>query len=302
MDEFNSDESDNSAIHTSSSEGELSEDWEIECSTDTEQLIARIEREVTAGPMLIGGRIMTTEDPEEDEMVAGPSTSQIHADVTPKLDYKCFDREMCYALPKRTERTRIERCNTILPVLESLMSPPDHERGPSQDTPLVQPVTDGFHASYYIQNTRPYENISEVRYTGCMVCGRSVDVIKKEKVDWYMSKTTPRGEPEQITRLRREANENGLNTGSLLFAAHAMSQAAAFDGMNGMTVTTSAIGQEIVPGTLPSFYIQTTELLENSYLLVLFPEFIYPYNVLCIDRYVTSLLKQYDLKISKSGD
>ena len=205
LDESNSDESDNSVIYISSSEDELSEDWETDCSTDTEQLIARIEKEVTASPMLIGGRITTTEDPKEDEMVAGPSTSQIHADVKPKLDYKYFDRKMCYASLKRTERTWTERCNTILPVLESPMPPPDHERGPSQDTPLVQPVKDGFHASYHIQNTRPYQNISEVRYTGCMVCGRSVDVIKKEKVDWYMSRSTPRGEPEQITRLRREA-------------------------------------------------------------------------------------------------
>ena len=203
LDECNSDESDNSVIHISSSEDQLSEDWETDCFTDTEQLIARIEREVTASPMLIGGEIMTTEDHEEDEKVAGPSTSQIHAEVTPKLNYKYFDREMCYGPPKRTERTRIERCNTILPVLESPMSPPDHERAPSQDTPLVQHVTGGFHASYHIQKTRPYENIGEVRYTACMICGRSVDVIKKEKVDWYMSRSTPRGEPEQITRLRR---------------------------------------------------------------------------------------------------
>ena len=108
-------------------------------------------------------------------MVAGPNTTQMHADVTPKQDHKYFDREMCYAPPKRTERTRIEHCNTISPVLESPMSPPDHERGPMPDSPLVQPVTDGFHASYHIQNTRPYENISEVRYTGYglqVFCGR----------------------------------------------------------------------------------------------------------------------------------
>ena len=207
LDESNSDDSDNSVIYISSSDDELSEDWEMDCSTDKERLIARIEREVTASPILIGGRIMTTEDPEEYEMVAGPSTSQTCAEVTPKLDHRYFDRELCYTPPKKTERTRIELCNTILPVLESPMSPPDHERRPSQDTPLVQPVTNGFHASYHIQNTRPYENISEVRYTGCMVCGRSVDAIKKEKTDCYMSRSTPRDEPVQVTRLRREAYE-----------------------------------------------------------------------------------------------
>ena len=73
MDGFESSDSGDSVIYISSSEDEYTEAWETDCSTDTEQLIARIEREVTTSPMLIGGRIMTTEIPEEDEMVAGPA-------------------------------------------------------------------------------------------------------------------------------------------------------------------------------------------------------------------------------------
>ena len=65
-----------------------------------------------------------------------------------------------------------------------------------------------------------------------MVCGKAVDEIKKEKINWYMEKSTPRGEPEVITKLRREAYINGLNAGSLLFIAPAVSQAAACDGNN----------------------------------------------------------------------
>ena len=57
------------------------------------------------------------------------------------MDHKNFDLERCYAPSKRTEKSRIEICNTILPVLESPMSPPDHEKGPGQDTLLVQPIT-----------------------------------------------------------------------------------------------------------------------------------------------------------------
>ena len=70
-----SDESEASVIYISSSDDELSEGWETDCSTDTEQLIARIEKEVTSSPMLVGGRIMTTDDFEEEHMVAGPSSS-----------------------------------------------------------------------------------------------------------------------------------------------------------------------------------------------------------------------------------
>ena len=98
---------------------------------------------------------------------------------------------MCYAPPKAIGKSRIELCKTLLPVLESPMSPPEHERGPSLDTPLVQPAVSRFHASYHVQNTSPYQNVSEVRYFGCMDCSRFVDAIKKEKKDWYMQRSTP---------------------------------------------------------------------------------------------------------------
>ena len=247
--DYDSDESNESVIYISSSESEAS-DWETDCSTETEQLVARIEREVISSPMLIGGRIMTVDLPEEEEDTeAGPSSRQMQADVTPKLDHKYFDKEMCYAPPKKIGKSRIELCKTLLPVMESPLSPPPHERGPSVDTPLV--VADsGFRASYHIQNTRPYENVSETRYTECMVCGRSVDAIKKQRVDWYMDRSTPRDEPEFTTKLRREAYENGLNAGSFLFLTPAVSQAAACDGS---MITTTSNDQEVVPGTLPTF-------------------------------------------------
>ena len=182
--------------------------WESDCSTDTDKLVARIEREVSASPMLIGGRIMTVED-EPEEMVPGPSSSRQLDVVTPKLDHKYFVQEMCYAPPKAIKKSRIGPCKTLMPVLESPVSAPEHEKGPSLNTTLVQPTVSGFHASYHLQNTSPYQNVSEVRYTGCMVCGRSVDAIKTEKTDWYMRRSTPRNKPEQITRLRRGHSKMG---------------------------------------------------------------------------------------------
>ena len=135
IEEYDSDNSDKSVIYISSSKDEPS-DWETDCSTDTEQLIARIEREVTSSPKLIEGRIMTMDEPEDDS-IAGPSTSQVEEGVTPKLGLKYFDREMCYAPPKKFGKKRIELCNTIMPVLESPMSPPEHEKRPSMDTPTM---------------------------------------------------------------------------------------------------------------------------------------------------------------------
>ena len=72
---------------------------------------------------------------EQEEMIPDQSSSGQLDVVTPKLDDKYFDRKMCYAPPKAIEKSRIELCNTLLSVLESPMSPPVHESGPSLDTP-----------------------------------------------------------------------------------------------------------------------------------------------------------------------
>ena len=83
-----------------------------------------------------------------------------------------------------------------------------------------------------------------------MVCGRAINEIKDEKVRWYKERSTPRGEPEYITKLRREAYINAINAGSLLFIPPAVSQAAACDGIN---YTTSTIDQDVASGTLPIY-------------------------------------------------
>ena len=72
--------------------------------------------------MLIGGRVMTVDEPTEGEPEAGPCSTQTQTDVTPKLDHRYFDK-MCYAPPKKTGKSRIELCKTLLPVPESPMSP-----------------------------------------------------------------------------------------------------------------------------------------------------------------------------------
>ena len=73
---------------------------------------------------------------------------------------------------------------------------------------------------------------------------------KKRKSSWYLKKSTPRVEPEYITKLRKEVYEIGLNAGSFLFLAPAVSQPAACDGT---MITTTADSQDIAQGTLPTF-------------------------------------------------
>ena len=65
-----------------------------------------------------------------------------------------------------------------------------------------------------------------------------------------MEASTPKSEPAYITALRKEAYINGLNACSLLFIAPAVSQAAACDGTR---ITTTAVGQDVAPRTLPIY-------------------------------------------------
>ena len=246
-DDLESDLSGESVIYISSVEsGEVSDGWNSDCSTDTERLTERIEREVHASPMVIGGRIMTVEEVEEDETVQGPSTSRPRGTFTLGSEY--FNEELCFAPKKENALKRIQLCKIILPVAETPLSPPPHERGPSNETPLFPQASGTFRASYHIQNSRPLDNLSTQRCTSCMVCDRSIDEVKDEDVRWYMEQSTPLGELEYITKLRREAYINGMNAGSLLFIPPAVSQAAACDGIN---YTTSTMDQDVVSGTLP---------------------------------------------------
>ena len=159
FEEQSSEESADSVIYISSdSEDKVSSDWDSDWSTDTEALISKIKREVKSRPIPIAGRIMTTEG-LDDELEAGPSNAQPVPPSTPKLGFKHFDKEKCLA-PSKKQKTRIELCNTILPVLETPISPLDHERGPSLDTPMPQAVSDNYHVYYHIQNVLPYADLS----------------------------------------------------------------------------------------------------------------------------------------------
>ena len=91
---------------------------------------------------------MTTEG-LDDEMEAAPSSSQPVTPTTPKLGFKYFDEKLFYAPSRKKEKAKIELCNTSLPVLESPMSPPEHERGPALDTPMLQSTVDILHAPYH---------------------------------------------------------------------------------------------------------------------------------------------------------
>ena len=93
---------------------------------------------------------------------------------------------------RKIEKTKIELYKTLLSVLESPASPPEHEKGPVLDTPMHHSVSDNFHASFHIQDVLPYADLSKQRCQSCIGCGKSIDDIKQEKINWYMERSTPK--------------------------------------------------------------------------------------------------------------
>ena len=86
---------------------------------------------------------MTTEDLDY-EMGAVPSGAQSIPPSTPKVGFEYFNKEMCLASSKKQRKSRVELCTTVLPVLEPPLSPPDHEREPSMDTPSFNQLQEVF--------------------------------------------------------------------------------------------------------------------------------------------------------------
>ena len=76
----------------------MESDW----STDTEQLVARIEREVSS-PVLTGGRALTIGSLEE-ELVAGPGSLQTDTAVTLNLTRSILMKSSVTPQPTKTQK------------------------------------------------------------------------------------------------------------------------------------------------------------------------------------------------------
>ena len=136
----------------------MSDEWDSDWSTDTEDMIKRIETEVMSSPKPIAGRIMTCNSHEDLTMIPGPTSSRTDMESTPKVSNQNFDKTLCYAPAEECAKKRIELRKTIILVADSPMSPPPHERGPILEMPLApipKPANSGFSVSYHVQDTVP---------------------------------------------------------------------------------------------------------------------------------------------------
>ena len=146
-DDCDSETTSDSVIFISSDESEeMSDEWDSNWSTDTEDMIMRIETEVVSSPKLIAGSIMTSDSHENLSTIPGARTSRTDVELTPRLSKQYFDKNHCYAPAKECAKKRIELSKTNISAIDSPMSPLLHERGPILETPqapLPQPSNPG---------------------------------------------------------------------------------------------------------------------------------------------------------------
>ena len=101
----------------------------------------------------------------------------------------------------------------------------------------------------HMRNPVPLDQLKALKFTNCMICGKSTDQIRRETIDNYISNTVKIGETEEQTKASKEAFEAGMNMGNFIFIQTGVSQAAACDG-NLYTIATTE-ERRTAPGTLP---------------------------------------------------
>ena len=88
--DFSSDSSNDSVIYISSDD-ETFDGWNSDWSSDTEEMVRRVEAQVQARPIPIAGRRMTTASDEP-----GTSTMSSGLQTTPKLDRAYFEGDLLW--------------------------------------------------------------------------------------------------------------------------------------------------------------------------------------------------------------
>ena len=121
----------------------------------------------------------------------------------------------------------ITLCRNLVPMVDTPLSPPPHERGPTYDTrPTVYCDAHGY------QLQRPDQSLESVTkhfqrmglsgtnslagYSDCVICGKPVEQIKDEAVIDYLHKTAIPNESLQQFNASRKAFLEGKEIGTFL--------------------------------------------------------------------------------------
>ena len=175
----------------------------------------------------------------------------------PTLDQSFFSLGKGNGPIRRDDRVRnnhpIKLCREIIPMVDTPMSPPPEEKGPTYDTysadgqgEITQQSLDA--VANHFQGMEIETNNPMANYSDCVICGKSTLQIQSEAVTDYLHKTAILGESADQLEARKRAFLEGMQVGTFLLLPGGVSQAAACDGNIYTIDNTKPIA---LPGTLP---------------------------------------------------
>ena len=157
----------------------------------------------------------------------------------PSLDQSFFSLGKGNGPIRRDDRVRnnhpIKLCREIIPMVDTPMSPPPEEKGPTYDTysadgqgEITQQSLDA--VANHFQGMEIETNNPMANYSDCVICGKSTLQIQSEAVTDYLRKTAILGESADQLEARKRAFLEGMQVGTFLLLPGGVSQAAACDG------------------------------------------------------------------------
>ena len=158
----------------------------------------------------------------------------------------------------RENNCPINQCSKLVPQVDTPLSPPLCEQGPSYSRydyvgPNVTDFTVPVNSHIQGISVRIGANCGEpnaAAYGDCIVCGKSYEQIRETAVLTYLESTSRRGETHYDQQRRRDAYLAGMNQGTVLLVPRGVSLAAACDG-NYYQIPQEYIESNPPPGVLP---------------------------------------------------
>ena len=152
----------------------------------------------------------------------------------------------------------IKYCGSLTPLVDTPLSPPPHERGPTYSPcgdnlppQLDQPLPLSSHIQVIrVRMASHCGQPNTATYGDCIVCGRSYEQINETAVLDYLENTTNLHETYGERLKRRAAYLAGMDQGTVLFVPRGVSQAAACDG-NYYQILVDGDNTNPPPGVLP---------------------------------------------------
>ena len=114
----------------------------------------------------------------------------------------------------------IDLCKKLTPMPFTALFPPDRERGEVVTMALVQTVVSTNAESVvkiHLRRATVHDPLNPKIYSDCVVCGQSLDSIKRQTKTHYFLRTTYTGETERQLQSRIDALVAGMNGRTFLF-------------------------------------------------------------------------------------